>query len=315
MSKSPFARAPDQTCPWLFISHGDNFENHTFYNLSKDQHFHRHIPELRDKQVALASYGWLALLDLGKGPNDCTCCLFNIASKEKIKIPHMQTKYDGGFTKYYECVLSKPPTDPDCYVMLISAAFDESLYFCRIGDEYFADTIRDFRDGYLSTAKSFNGKTYAWMSKSNSLFEVEFDIEERLIGPGPLVCVKEPICTWPLKPSASKEFLVEFGGELLLVHAILDMFSDEYGEVAYFRIFTMGRECSELLNIGDRVIFIGPYGSMSALCTDESGLKKNSIYYYWRNTNLFVYDIEDRSTALLEPCPIKSTPYCLMCWI
>ncbi|KAI3462566.1 hypothetical protein Pfo_019229 [Paulownia fortunei] len=309
-----FSLDPGQTHPWLLVSQGKNLQTHTFYSISKNEYLERNIPEFRNKKVLSTSYGWLALIDIGKLPLDC--CLVNIESKEKIQLPHIELEGPESSSWYYKCILSKPPSDPDCHV-LFSSSCDNSLLFCRLGDEKFMKRTIHFGDDYLRSATNFNGKIYAWMSRSCRFVEVDFVGQELILKQ--LVNDRGQLCQipWP-SPSVScrfADYLVESCNELLLVHMICYNHS---GEVAYFRIFkvnTSERECLELRSIGDRTIFLGPFGSMSSSYTDKPGVNKNSIYYTWTDKNLYVYDIEDRSKTLIKLCPVKRGALSLKFWV
>ncbi|KAK6119976.1 hypothetical protein DH2020_046285 [Rehmannia glutinosa] len=307
MSKSrfshpPFSSDPDQTHPWLLVSQGKNLESHTFYDPSKNQYFKRNIPELRNKYVSLASYGWLALIDVGKVP--LQCCLFNTTSKQKIRLPRIRLdEYpEPRSILFYECVLSKPPgDDPDCHVMFL---FPGSIFFCRLGDKKFVEKSTIFGDDLLSGPTSLNGKIYAWMDASQIFVEIDFGGGREFILK-PLVDDRGLHYTWPspLPSPCYSDYLLEFYGELLLVHKSCNI----YGKVKCFRILklnTLEKTCTELMNIGDHAIFVGSHGCKLALCSNESGVKKNSIYYYKQNIDrkLYVYDIEERSKTLVKPC-------------
>ncbi|PIN19799.1 hypothetical protein CDL12_07530 [Handroanthus impetiginosus] len=311
-SENSFSCLPkdlDQTHPrpWLLVTHGESYQNHSFYNISKDKYIKRNIPEFRHKQVSATSYGWLLLIDYTRKP--LNCCLVNTRSKERIELPYidLESESNSPGSWFYECILSKSPTDPDCHVLLI-ASLGEFLLFCRIGDEKFIKRGFRFGDDALGTATNFKGKIYAWMCVGHNLVEVDFVNEDILLKQ--LVNDRGQLCQTPEASPANLlgcvGYLVESCGELLLLHAIGCNLS---GEVAYFRIFkikTNERECEELKSIGDHAIFICPFGNMSWSCTDNSGLKKNSIYYTQFSGDVYVYDIEDRSRTLIKPCCTKS---------
>ncbi|KAK6157638.1 hypothetical protein DH2020_011886 [Rehmannia glutinosa] len=302
-SHPPFSSDADQTHPWLLVSQGKNLESHTFYDPSKNQYFKRNIPELRNKYVSLASYGWLALIDVGKVP--LQCCLFNTTSKQKIRLPRIRLdEYpEPRSILFYECVLSKPPgdDDPDCHVMFL---FPGSIFFCRLGDKKFVEKSTIFGDDLLSGPTSLNGKIYAWMDASQIFVEIDFGGGREFILK-PLVDDRGLHYTWPspLPSPCYSDYLLEFYGELLLVHKSCNL----YGKVKCFRILkvnTLEKTCTELMNIGDHAIFVGSHGCKLALCSNESGVKRNSIYYYKQNIDrkLYVYDIEERSKTLVKPC-------------
>ncbi|KAG8366540.1 hypothetical protein BUALT_Bualt17G0090500 [Buddleja alternifolia] len=300
-----------QTHPWLMVSQGTELQNHCFCNISKHQYFERSIPEFCQKQVALTSYGWLALFDLNTSPVDC--CLFNIASQEKIQLPPVELDPKSKGRRHLNCILSKPPNDPDCHVLLLSMA-DRSIFFCRLGDDKFIKRINRFGDDRIWLATNFKGKIYTWMRHSD-LVEIDFVGRELVLKQ--LVNDKGQPCRM-LLPYVTRfsEYLVESCGELLLVYMICDEWS---GKVKYFRIFRINileGEFEELRSIGDRTIFLCNHVSMSSATIDNKlgGLQKNSIYYTWPDKNVYVYDIEYRSKSILEPCPIDDTSV-LMSWI
>ncbi|CAA0822535.1 Unknown protein [Striga hermonthica] len=102
-------------------------------------------------------------------------------------------------------------------------------------------------------------------------------------------------------------------GEMLVVRAVVQRYRDLFENVAYFKVsrIIMGNEnkeyVEELMSIGNRALFLGKNGSTTCFADgSSSGVRRNSIYYYWDDRNLYVYDFEDRSTTPLRPCPVKA---------
>ncbi|PIN23690.1 hypothetical protein CDL12_03583 [Handroanthus impetiginosus] len=282
------------------------YEIHTFYSISKNEYIKRKVFEFRDKQVAATSYGWLLLIDYSKDPLECF--LVNTTSKERIELPSIE--FDTDSCIYYKCVLSKPPTDPNCYVLLIPCWTDD-LLFCRVGEKKFIKRSKQFGDDYFAASTNFKGKVYAWMSYSGNLVEVDFVGQNLLLNQ--MVNNKGQAYQIPVRSTSyrfdNQDYLVESCDELLLVHMIVYPHS---GQPAYFKIFKIKvceRESEELRSIGDRTIFLSSLGCMSTLCAGNSGVKKNSIYYTMihENRNVYVYDIKDRSKILIKPCDTKGT--------
>ncbi|KAG8371685.1 hypothetical protein BUALT_Bualt13G0114000 [Buddleja alternifolia] len=299
---------PDQRHPWLMVSHGKKLRNHTFYSISRNQYFERSIPNFCNMQVSQTNFSeWLALFDFNI--RTFHCCLFNTTSKEKIQLPSFESDLTS-----YNCILSKPPSDPDCHVLLVSS----SILFCRLGDDKFIRRTRTFEDGHLMAAVNFCGKIYGWIIRSHaycSLVEVNFvgqDLVLRNFGQYYQIPNPSPL-GYPLFGS----YLVESCGELLMVHMIIFPCKQK---VAYFRIFKVNfseMKIEELSCIGDRTIFLCPHGSMSTLC-GEGTYKKNSIYYLESlesDRNLYVYNIEDESKTLLRPAPIRRNTLYFMSWV
>ncbi|PHU06319.1 hypothetical protein BC332_22808 [Capsicum chinense] len=96
--------------PWLVIHHGDNKQEQTFCNILENKSYVTSIPELRNKKIcACCRDEWLVLRDFDSGD----CYLWNPSSEDKIQLPPLP-KY-----KYLKCLLSAPPRDPECLVLLL----------------------------------------------------------------------------------------------------------------------------------------------------------------------------------------------------
>ncbi|KAG8366537.1 hypothetical protein BUALT_Bualt17G0090200 [Buddleja alternifolia] len=209
----------DQSHPWLMVSQG--MKRHTFYSISENQYFERCVPEFCDKQVAPTSYEWVTLFDHSISP--IHCCLFNSESREKIQIPPIELPPESKRHLFYRCILSKPPNDPDCHVLLLPN--DNFRLFCRLGDDKFVRRSNTFGDDYFSIATNFNGKLYAWMRRfvgSYSLVEVDFVGQELILKQ--LVNDNGQPCqiSLPTKGCCFNDYLVESCGELLLVNKLSD---------------------------------------------------------------------------------------------
>ncbi|CAA0816883.1 Unknown protein [Striga hermonthica] len=311
--------------PRLLVSHGPCLENHALYNISKNQHVDLDIPELVSKEVFFTSYGnWVVLIDIIIDPlcpvQKCGCCVLNITSGEKIRILH---QWHG---RFFECILSGPPTEPDCHLIFLPMPRTDYLYYCRLDDGHFINARGNF--GYnnnrritASTAASFGGKTYLW--KGDSLFELVFRGDRRLdFVPLVRVAAVDELFTWPVKADRVEDFIVSAEyGEGFPLRASFQRYSDLFENVAYFRVFriTMGngnKECvEELTSIGNRALFLGKHGSTACRADVSSGVRRNSIYYYWFDQGLYVYDFEERSTTPLRPCPPVKSGIFSLCWV
>ncbi|PIN07754.1 hypothetical protein CDL12_19672 [Handroanthus impetiginosus] len=181
-----------QTHPWLLVSQGKYLQSQTFCNISKHEYIERDIPEFWNKQVSATSYGWLVLIDYKGVPFDCS--LVNTTSKERIQLPSIECI--GIMGHFYQCILSNPPTDSNCQVLLIT---------CSNND-------------YFKAVTNFMGKLYAWMGESGNFVEVDFVGQDIVLNQ--IMNDKGQLCRIPCPslPNSTgiKDFLVESCGELLL---------------------------------------------------------------------------------------------------
>ncbi|CAA0822536.1 Unknown protein [Striga hermonthica] len=312
--------------PRLLVSHGPYLKKHALYNISKNQHVDLDVPELASKEVFFTSYGnWVVLIDLIidslRPVQTCGFCVLNITSGEKIRIPH---KWHG---RVFQCILSGPPTEPDCHLIILPEPRVNHLYYCRLDDGHFIEARWNFVYNYNTkitapTAASFGGKTYLW--KGDSLFELVFRGDRKLdFVPLVHVAVADELFRWPVKARRVEDFIVPVEyGEILVVRAVFDRYTDLFENVAYFKVFRIimgngNKECvEELTSIGNRALFLGKHGSTACFADgSSSGVRRNSIYYYWDNQDIFVYDFEDRSTTPLRPCPPVRSGIFSLCWV
>lgn len=305
---------PESDCnhPWLVIFDGDKFARHAFYSVSKDQHLKKEIPELRNKQVLQASYGWWLLID----DDQLDCCLMNPKTMEKIQLPKV-VEYN-----HYRCTLSKPPTETDCYILLVGTS---SILFCRLGDDKFIQRSCDIDGGYLMTATNFQGKIFASMGVYRGIVTVDFVNGDLVLKN--LVKKDGQSCGFPYTINSDDssitmvdDNLIESCGELLLVHLICC--PSRMTKVLGFRIFRIDMtlmEWQELHTIGHRAIFLGCFGSMAmSLPSKEIGAEKDSIYYINREENdksLYVHHIKDQTQTLLLPFREVDGAHSLKSWI
>ncbi|KAL6988263.1 hypothetical protein U1Q18_014012 [Sarracenia purpurea var. burkii] len=74
-------------------------------------------------------------------------------------------------------------------------------------------------------------------------------------------------------------------------------------------------EWVEIESIGQRTIFLDNNSGMASSSV-EAGTRSNCIYFVdFRDKNLYVFDMEDRSITTLLPCPNVSRHDSLPCWI
>ncbi|KAL7090924.1 hypothetical protein ACP275_12G072900 [Erythranthe tilingii] len=328
-SSLPCPLDPDQTHPWLLLFHGSNLHNQTFYSISKDKALvDTKITEFRSKKAISTSHpSWLALIHPRK--SSLTFSLLNTVTKQEILLPKIKEKPERSSYFDYACIFSETPTNPNCHVLFIGK-LDTRLYYYRIGDEKFTSRPNKFGDDNtneleLASAVHYNGKIYGWMGGSRNFVQVDFIggeiVIEKVVNDKGQPC-HIPIPTPPLS-FRYNEYLVASGDDVLLLDSIINA-NNPSMQVSHFNIFKIDAcngEWTELKSIGDRTIFLDPYGSKSWLFTnngsddenDDIRIKKNSIYYLEGDEILYVYDIEDRSRTLVKLPPVKRD--WLMSWV
>ncbi|CAI9116686.1 OLC1v1017899C1 [Oldenlandia corymbosa var. corymbosa] len=287
--------ATAQTCPWLLISHGKEYQKHTFFSVTENKRYTREIPCLRNKTLLGQSYGWMIC-----GDNE-NCNLFNPVSTEDIQLPPLQAD------KITNILLSKAPHHPDCLVFIVARSGPNPyhLAFCKIGDEKFVEES-NLGHSALVDIFAFKGKVYGLMVDCTL---VAFDVIGSTLRTTPLVKDDLPFqISNPLPP------------ENIMSHNVfIDLNNDEevwrvykiyspcfFDEVTHFRIFRLNLNdmiCEELESIGERVIFLSPYHG-KVYSKPGPGLRINSIYYVEPDDNrLYVHNLENRSRLLKLPCP------------
>ncbi|KAL3617498.1 hypothetical protein CASFOL_037819 [Castilleja foliolosa] len=274
------------------------------------------FPILVDKCVLASTHGWLVLVDNFNGE----CCIWNPGSKDMIKLPPLQYSYT-----YNKCVLSKPPTEPDCHILFNSSCMYVQS-FCKIGDvEYVRQSLREKRSQLVAIASSSQGKIYGVMRPGYKFVTIEFvgaTMELR-----PILLINREEEPWKA-PVIKRNWVVAqytnlidspFGDELLLV--IKDYAHHNYiidgSEYKVFRVDINRMECIEVDDIGDHAILIGYYGN--GFCCSSGGtntFKPNSIYHTTRcRAHIYVYDLDDKSTISWLPRDVVNTKLCNNFWV
>ncbi|KAL3513804.1 hypothetical protein ACH5RR_026521 [Cinchona calisaya] len=311
----------NQTCPWLLIFQGEHFEKHIFYSVDENRYYSRTIPEMRRKYLLASSHGWLLLADCFKDD----CFLLNPQSKEKIQLPLLKSKYqleertvivDYRKAKF---VFSKPPTDPECHILLI-CDLGRLLLFCKLGDEKFTVQSATFGNDHISTALVFQGKVYALLKPSYKIATIDFNAADSAIEVQPLIKDGRP-CAVPRRPSVLssqhfEEYLVESFDELLCIRKIYSaFFAKEVSDFEIFRVDLCNMECEVLDALGERTIFLSNGMSYSTIAA-ISRTVRNSVYYTETGEkNLFLYELEDRSKTILQACPNEGSDWLGQCWV
>ncbi|KAL3636862.1 hypothetical protein CASFOL_019161 [Castilleja foliolosa] len=213
---------------------------------------------------------------------------------------------------YNKCVLSKPPTEPDCHILINSYCTSYEQSFCKIGDVEFVHQSLEEESSQLVAIASFKGKIYGVMSPGYKFVTIEFigsTMEFRPILINGEQHWKAPVMkrNWVVR-HYDELINSPFGDELLLVikdFAHQNYFKIDGSEYRVFRVDINGMECIEVDDIGDHAILINYYGN--GYCCSSNGtntfFKPNSIYHTSENgAYVYVYDLDDKSsTSWLPP--------------
>ncbi|KAL3619525.1 hypothetical protein CASFOL_037095 [Castilleja foliolosa] len=280
--------------PLLLTIH---YTKQTIYRPLEDKIYTMCIPVLVDKYILASTHGWLVLVDKFTGD-----CFLWKSSKDLIVLPRLQHSY-----LYKKCVLSKPPTEPDCHILFISAGAKRQA-FCKIGDVEFVYQPPLEEDCRLIAIASFQGKIYGVINPDYRFVIIEFvgrTMEFRPI----LFDGEQP---WKA-PVAKKNWVLWHDNDLInspsgneLFFVIKDFINDSVidgSQIRVFRVDINRMKCIEVDDIGDQVILIGQYGS--GFCCSSGGtntIKPNSIYYTVDfGSCVYVYNLDDKSTTSWLP--------------
>ncbi|KAK4576151.1 hypothetical protein RGQ29_026913 [Quercus rubra] len=115
---------PPEPYPWLVYSFGDNNNKQIFCSISNpNETCIRRIPALRNRYFWANCHGWC--LYLGR---DFCLILWNPVTMEEITLPCMPE------VAITDCILTSPPSEPGCKVILFFDRMNNILY-CELGDE------------------------------------------------------------------------------------------------------------------------------------------------------------------------------------
>ncbi|KAL3623640.1 hypothetical protein CASFOL_032456 [Castilleja foliolosa] len=268
----------------------------SIYNPLESQTHTMCIPVLVDKIILASTHGWLVLVSEGNEK----CSLWNPGSNAMIELPSLQDYY-----LYQKCVLSKPPTEPDCHILFNSTVTLRQA-FCKIGDVEFTYQCQLEEDYQLIAIASFQGKIYGVMNPGYKFVTIEFvgttmELRPMLINEEKPWKAPQPDRNWVVWHE--NEFVDSpSGNELFLV--VKDSSNDSImdgSEIRVFRVDINRMECVEVDDIGDQVILMGYYGT-GFCCSSFAAIKPNSICYTTdEGAYVYVYDLDDKSTSSWLP--------------
>ncbi|KAL3641239.1 hypothetical protein CASFOL_016207 [Castilleja foliolosa] len=252
---------------------------------------------LVNKYVLASTHGWLVLVDKIIGD----CFLLNPRSNDMIKLPRLQSFYS-----YRKCVLSKPPTEPDCHILFTSDDLCQQA-FCKIGDVEFVYQPQTEEVDQLIGIASSRGKIYGIILPDFEFVTIEF--VGRTIEFRPILINGEQTLKAPV---INKNWIVWNESELINSHTVNELLFvvkectqdsiRDGSEFSVFRVNINRMECIEVDDIGDQVILIGQYGPGFCCSSVGTTFNPNSIYYIVEfNSCVYVYDLDDKSTTSWVP--------------
>lgn len=296
--------------PLLLIAHRsciDQNQEHSLYNVLENRCDTIEIPILSHKETVPCNYGWFALLN----PLTNNCSLWNPQYGEMIRLPDLPNS-----CIYNKCVLSRPPTEPGCHILFNSACKHEQA-FCQIGDDAFVEMSTEEDVGCIHTFISFRGTIYVLVGFGFELRLMMISFVDKTLKFRPILESGHPwhisllLRHWSLD---QKYYLTCDDDELLLVCKMRPPYSpNQFCEFRIFRIDIDKFECREIVNIGERTIFLSNTGD--AFCRSSVGMKSNSIYYTDIGRNLYLYNLGRRTITTLLPCPAADRVMSATSWI
>ncbi|GLT42077.1 hypothetical protein SLA2020_160980 [Shorea laevis] len=300
-----------------------------------------------------SSQGWLINLD----PITFTPFLFNPFTNVQIQLPSLMSIL--GISTIEKTV--RPPgryriqiRDRQKQVKhdMICPCFVEKAILSREpegGDHYMVFMVLDHKCGFYSIGFYNDGDT-SWKEVPGSQITDDENYEDIICNGNQLHALQGNgfVVTWDLRgdcpektttidaalPEKSKQYLgsgkcylVEFGGEMLLIVSFTFMFDkSETGLFDLYKLDLEKKEWVELETLGDRSLFLGGNPSVSIQAKDCKGCKENFIYHtsdYWRNEekklsentddNVSIYSVEDQKIRFSFDCSRKRG--LLPCWL
>ncbi|KAH7865053.1 hypothetical protein Vadar_001685 [Vaccinium darrowii] len=101
-------------------------------------------------EICTCSHGWLVLFEFESNE----CFLLNPVSMEKIMLPKLPPAFS-----FSTCILSAPPTDPECIVIFESTE-NPSVIFLRLGESVWTEQYLGSDGGSFRGAAMCGGRIY-----------------------------------------------------------------------------------------------------------------------------------------------------------
>lgn len=288
---------PPLTCPWLVIVHGEkqSYPTQTFVDIAQDHYVVANIPEMLNTEICTCSHGWLVLFEFESNE----CFLLNPVSMEKIMLPKLPPAFS-----FSTCILSAPPTDPECIVIFESTE-NPSVIFLRLGESsVWTEQYSGSDGGSFRGAAMCGGRIYG-LALGGTLMTA------KVVGSNLVVtqvgAEELPNNTIPETFHFSYQ-IVESNGELFGVVKYYKGTTDRIRLIEVYKMEFSRLVWTKVESLGNRAFFLsGTTCNFSCPTTEDSRLKPNCIYFIQGNDrHLYVFDLENCSISFSTPCPVQS---------
>ncbi|KAF9621099.1 hypothetical protein IFM89_016533 [Coptis chinensis] len=299
--------------PWLVFPSGKDRDIHNFFNISdpNKRSILKNFRKVRERCCLVSMHGWLVIRGF-EYENYWTlkkdiCFLWNPDTSGIIRLPSTNLH---DIDRFNACILTSPPTDPDCMVLLVGNNF---FLFWQLGDkqwtkQYYTVNHNPY-DIINKVITCSNGTIYAFTA-SNDIFAT---INREGCG---TMSIRWFQIERPRHYSEAHRFwsyMVESYGEIYYVflHHI-----GEHDPLKYVEIFKMDftkMAWVTVESLGETVFFLSKYGNMS-LSVANSGIKGNTIHFAEKNS-LYVFGVGDESLSVYLPCLNLQAPVYSPFWL
>ncbi|XP_055811603.1 uncharacterized protein LOC129881421 [Solanum dulcamara] len=338
--------------PWLVICHGEDLEKQSFFSVSENRYYMRHIHELKEKIICAYAVEWLVLESIYSSE----CYLWNLISNDKIQLPPLPAECE-----ILKCLLSAPPHDPECQILFLiketetatdedddatdedEDAIDEAdddnsddensddenvedvnqptFYFCKPGyDEEFhtRDVPSIIKNGHCGIWTVFKSKFYVLTFQTRLLICLDPDNDSgritvrRMANESPDIRRYRDI-------ECFQNYIIQSSDNIDMLLYVHVFFSGKNHGMPYhflvFRFDFVKKRWIEAESIGEIAIFVSScIGAGTTCSTRGTNLNRESIYFT-DDRYLYIYNLMTHSISLSLPCPhvAKRNPY--MHWL
>ncbi|XP_027123252.1 probable F-box protein At4g22060 [Coffea arabica] len=319
---------PGPQVPWLMLSDNKNSNMRSFFSLYRDKVYELELPEACGRRCWGSSDGWLVTIG-----SDLEIHLLNAFTRDQIRLPAASTfqfLFNVAVDWYQlieKAILMRKPSQSTASKedFLIVAIYGplRQLAFTKPGYASWITVEESFQYRIMDVA-CLNDQIFA-ISATGTLLVV--DINSHL----PVI---EHIAAPPHEWARDQIFLVESFGELLMIYQNVYVGNlNHTGDPVQFDVFKFdfgAREWTQLMDLGDRAIFLGDNISMSVSAANLINIRGNSIYFigskvehWWRYDEHFVdrdSGVYNMASRIVEPfyfgadypsyysCPVWLTP-------